>query len=223
MAQFSGEGGAKFFDKCSARHLIQTDIVWKANLALRNRDIELIDNEKLKAADFNYFVSVRSSYLPARHNKVMIIEPYSPHRFERQFGFCQDMPGFLKKQVHIKTTNDLLYYWKVCICYNTKAKLICPARPTDLNNFVTARYTEWWSTVYKPSLNRDIDALISSIRTTSSKIARQQKDDIEKSSKVKQDKTKKLTPTEPIQSSKAPKVKIIQSLPLVVEKKVPGN
>ena len=84
--------------------------MWKANLALRNRDIELIDNEKLKVADFNYFVSVRSSYLPTRHNKVMIIEPYSPHRFGRQFGFCQDMPGVLKKQVHIKTVNDLLYY-----------------------------------------------------------------------------------------------------------------
>ena len=50
MAQFSREGGAKFFDERSARHLIQTGIVWKANLALRNRDIELIDNEKLKAA-----------------------------------------------------------------------------------------------------------------------------------------------------------------------------
>ena len=80
----------------------------------------------------------------------------------------------------------------------SKAKLICAACPTDLNNFVTARYTEWWSTIYKLSLNQDIDALISSIRTTPFKRARQQKDDIEKSSKVKQNKAKKLTPTEPI-------------------------
>ena len=76
------------------------------------------------------------------------------------------------------------------MCYNTKAKLICPARPTDLNNFVTARYTEWSSVVYKLSLDRDIDALISSIRTTPFKRAHQQNDDIEKSSKVKQDSQK---------------------------------
>ena len=63
--------------------------MWKANLAFRNRDIELIDNKKLKVVDFNYFVSARSSYLLARHNKAMIIEPYSPHDLEDNLVFAK--------------------------------------------------------------------------------------------------------------------------------------
>ena len=127
MVNFSGEGGAKSFNERSARTLIHTGISWDANLFSKNKDIVILDDAALDGAYYNYYISTRSSYLPIRCNKGIIVEPYSPHRFGRQLGFCQGILGVLKKDIHTGSFTDLIRFWKSCTYRNSKFKLICPA------------------------------------------------------------------------------------------------
>ncbi|KAK4737480.1 hypothetical protein R3W88_001177 [Solanum pinnatisectum] len=59
---------------------------------LQGRDLHLIDNGKL------YIISLHSGYVTLRHGSNFIVESYSPIRFSRQFGFCQDVPGDLMER-----------------------------------------------------------------------------------------------------------------------------
>ena len=123
----SGEDGAKPFDKHSALTLIHAGISWDANLFSKNKDIVILDDAALDGAYYNYFISTPSSYLPIRCNNGIIVEPYSPHRFGRQLGFCQGLPGVLKEDIRTGSFTDLLRFWKSCTYRNSKCKLICPA------------------------------------------------------------------------------------------------
>ncbi|OMO81754.1 hypothetical protein COLO4_23428 [Corchorus olitorius] len=126
MAKFSGEGGAKQFSARDARVAVYNGFTWGAIPFTRNRELTIVDDGTLDQRDFAYLVSVRSSYLAVRCNGNIIVEPYSPHRFGRQFGFCQDIPGTLNKDVRSGSEADLVFSWRMCNAYNTKCKLICP-------------------------------------------------------------------------------------------------
>ena len=76
----------------------------------QNKDIVILDDAALDGAYYNYFISTRSSYLPIRCNKDIIVEPYSPYRFSRQLGFCQDILGVLKKDIHTGSFTDLISF-----------------------------------------------------------------------------------------------------------------
>ncbi|KAK6233533.1 hypothetical protein QUC31_005939, partial [Theobroma cacao] len=140
----------------------------------------------------DYLVSVRSSYLPVRCHNTIIIEPYSPHRFGKQFGFCQDIPGNLKTDIRSGSVDDLLKFWQTCTLSNTQSRLISPARPLDINDHVTTSYMEWWSQVHNPFLEHNVEALISSTHQTPSKRSRLQK---EKLSKIEQGENQMLVTT----------------------------
>jgi len=43
--------------------------------------------------DFKFLLSIRSSVLPIRVGAELILEPYYPNRFARQFGFDQQVPS----------------------------------------------------------------------------------------------------------------------------------
>ncbi|KAL0298853.1 UNVERIFIED_CONTAM: hypothetical protein Sradi_6545100 [Sesamum radiatum] len=47
---------------------------------------KFVDDGRAEELDHSYFVAIRSSYLTLRQGGRFIIEPYSPHRFRRQFG-----------------------------------------------------------------------------------------------------------------------------------------
>ncbi|KAL0301551.1 UNVERIFIED_CONTAM: hypothetical protein Sradi_6431900 [Sesamum radiatum] len=51
-----------------------------------DRPFKFVDNGHAEELGHNYFVATRSSYLTLRQGGRFIIEPYSPHRFGRQFG-----------------------------------------------------------------------------------------------------------------------------------------
>ena len=105
----------------------------------------------------------RSNYLPIRCNKGIIVEPYSPHRFGRQFGVYQGILGVLKEDICTGSFNDLIRFWKSCTYRNSKCKLICPARPLDINNHATGDFMEWWTKTHDVNyLEYGIDILISS-------------------------------------------------------------
>ncbi|KAL0307411.1 UNVERIFIED_CONTAM: hypothetical protein Sangu_3033800 [Sesamum angustifolium] len=45
-----------------------------------------VDDGRAEEVDHSYFVAIRSSYLTLRRGGRFIVEPYSPHKFGRQFG-----------------------------------------------------------------------------------------------------------------------------------------
>ncbi|KAL0291517.1 UNVERIFIED_CONTAM: hypothetical protein Sradi_7023500 [Sesamum radiatum] len=47
---------------------------------------KFVDDGNAEELDHSYFVAIRLSYLILRQGGIFIIEPYSPHRFGRQFG-----------------------------------------------------------------------------------------------------------------------------------------
>ncbi|XP_021299429.1 uncharacterized protein LOC110428080 [Herrania umbratica] len=192
MVKFSGEGGAKYFSEPEARNLIHTKLVWDANLYSKNRGEIIIDTRPLDPLRHDYLVSVRSSYLPVRCHNTIIVEPYIPHRFGRQFGFCQDVPGNLKINIRSGSVDDLLKFWQTCTLSNTQPRLISPARPLNINDQATASYMEWWSQVHNPYLEHSIEALIFSTHQTPSKRLRQQK---ERPSKIEQGENQMLVAT----------------------------
>ena len=105
------------------------------------------------------------------------MEPYSPHRFGRQLGFCQGIPGVLKKDIRTGSFTDLLKFWKSCTYRYSKCKLICPARPLDINNHATRDFIEWWTNTHDVNyLEYGIDILISSTRKSTLKRGKHKKE-----------------------------------------------
>ena len=146
------------------------------NLFSKNRDILIDDNAALDGPPYNYFISTRSSYLPVRCNNGIIIEPYSPHRFARQLGFCQSVPGVLKKDIRTGSIDDLIRLWRSCAYRNSKCRLVCPARPLDITNHVTGDFMEWWTTTHDVDyLEYGITTLLSSTHKSTIQRAKQQK------------------------------------------------
>ncbi|OMO88358.1 hypothetical protein COLO4_20284 [Corchorus olitorius] len=167
MAKFSGEGGAKQFSARDARVAVYNGLTWGTIPFTRNRELTIVDDGTLDQRDFAYLVSVRSSYLVVLCNGNIIIEPYSPHQFGRQFGFCQDIPGTLNKDVRSGSEADLVFSWRICNAYNTKCKLICPPLSLKIADLTASGFAEWWSKVHIiDDFDQYIDLLISSTRAT---------------------------------------------------------
>jgi len=60
----------------------------------------IVDNEKLDDTRSDYLVALRDGFLPIRGVASSHVEPYSAHRFSRQFIFCQWIPGVLLEDAH---------------------------------------------------------------------------------------------------------------------------
>ena len=104
------------------------------------------------------------------------MEPHSPHRFGRQFGFRRDIPKVLKEDICIGSFTDLIRFWKSCTYRYSKCKLICPARPLDINNHATGDFMGWWTKTHDVNyLEYGIDILISSTRKSTLKRGKHKK------------------------------------------------
>ncbi|KAL0368458.1 UNVERIFIED_CONTAM: hypothetical protein Scaly_1064700 [Sesamum calycinum] len=88
MTRFSGEGGAKYYEPREARKRIHKAefVSWACNMLVKAEPFKFVDDGRAEELDHSYFVAIRSSYLTLRQGGRFIIEPYSPHRFGRQFG-----------------------------------------------------------------------------------------------------------------------------------------
>ncbi|KAL2924802.1 Protein MAINTENANCE OF MERISTEMS [Bienertia sinuspersici] len=83
------------------------DINWIGNCMRNPKDRLLIDDSTLRQ-DVEFLLSIRSCFLTLRYDNDHVVEPYSPHRFSRQFGFCQNIPGALKPD---SEEPSLQYLW----------------------------------------------------------------------------------------------------------------
>ncbi|KAL0349460.1 UNVERIFIED_CONTAM: hypothetical protein Sangu_1173800 [Sesamum angustifolium] len=88
MTRFSREGGAKYYEPREARkrnHKAEF-VSWVCNMLVKDGPFKFVDDGRAEELNHSYFVAIRSSYLTLRQGGRFIIEPYSPHRFGRQFG-----------------------------------------------------------------------------------------------------------------------------------------
>ena len=75
-------------------------------------------------------VALRDGFLPIHCDESFYVEPYSPHQFSRQFGFCQRIPGVLLEDPRSQEVSyaDALYYWKRLLFLSSMAQGTFPNR-----------------------------------------------------------------------------------------------
>ncbi|KAH6781903.1 hypothetical protein C2S51_007196 [Perilla frutescens var. frutescens] len=160
MVRYSGEGGARFYGPAEARKRVhRAELVsWHCIMPSRAEDFVFIDDENASDLDRGLFMAIRSNFLAKRIDDHFIIEPYSPHRFGRQFGYQQMVPGVLTKDICEASLADGLRYWCICLIRKSMAKACFPF--LNLKKFPNAEYKKWWDRVFDNFLERNVELLV---------------------------------------------------------------
>ncbi|KAL2933916.1 GATA transcription factor 14 [Bienertia sinuspersici] len=165
MVIFSGAQGAKCFNGLEARALIHEGSRGEVGCTILNKNrIELLfDDETLKLAHFDYLVSLQTGFLPLRFRDSFHIEPYTPYRFNRQFGFRQDVPSMLSRSVCNRTVTyyEALRYWTLWLFKGSRSRV----------------YATCWSKVSISDLRDRVVVLCSSIESDPSRTKRKSPND----------------------------------------------
>ncbi|KAF3661326.1 hypothetical protein FXO37_12975 [Capsicum annuum] len=106
------------------------------------------------------FIGLHSSFVILRHDDNLIVEPYSPNQFSRQFGFCQDVPGILTKHHFDGSLLALVQLWDSCVRLGSLSKLNIPMRPLDNGPFMTREYSDWWPAHRETVLRRNTHIIL---------------------------------------------------------------
>uniref|UniRef100_A0A7N2RBY1 Aminotransferase-like plant mobile domain-containing protein n=2 Tax=Quercus lobata TaxID=97700 RepID=A0A7N2RBY1_QUELO len=161
MTKYSSVGYASPFNEFSARKHIRnaTNFLWHRTAFKKNYNQTFIDNDRLSIQKFDYFMSLRSGYLSLRCEDQHIVEPYSPHRFSRRFGFHQDIPGDLKEEIHTGSLKDLCQFYQSFTRCNTDSKVLISAFATDFGSRVRHSYKQWWERVCGNDFTKGTDLL----------------------------------------------------------------
>ncbi|PHT37010.1 hypothetical protein CQW23_24710 [Capsicum baccatum] len=131
---------AKQFNLVDARQLFQQVNVKKLPLLslLQGKEVPIDDSGKLSNSWSDFFIGLRSSFVTLRHDNDLIVEPYSPYQFSRQFEFCQDVPGILKKHHFDGSLLALVQLWDSCVRLGSLSKLNIPMCLLDNGPFMIA-------------------------------------------------------------------------------------
>ncbi|KAL2931549.1 Hexon-interlacing protein [Bienertia sinuspersici] len=154
MIAFHGTSNVKKLTSAEAKAFVRSgkDINWIGNSTHDTSDRKLID-DGLSRLDIDFLLSIRSCYLTLRYDDEYVVEPYSPHRFSRQFGFCQNIPGELKPYSQKISLQYLWSLFQTSIRVGTKSSFLIPAGGMNIGicSRVTAPFKLWWSTSYAHS------------------------------------------------------------------------
>ncbi|KAL0292323.1 UNVERIFIED_CONTAM: hypothetical protein Sradi_6993300 [Sesamum radiatum] len=135
-----------------------------------------VDDGRAEEFDHSYFVAIRSSYLTLRQGGRFIIKLYSPHRFGRQFGYYQDVPGTLRYDTRVASLEGLRY-WRLCVLSKSSSKAWFPCLPTNAKKLCSEVYKAWWAKIHRTFFDDNIACLI---RPKSIKITLKRKKDEDK-------------------------------------------
>lgn len=161
MTILSGEKSAKFFTKVRARELIAHGhkIQWNSTILPISNAAIYVDDGKLSISKNSYFISLRSGYLSLRQDDYQLVEPYSPHRFCRQFGFCQETPGDLSSMIDGGNLEELFQFHNTLTKIGTNSSCFMPSCSINLSSRVTIRYKDWWHKASGDPIRKIIAAL----------------------------------------------------------------
>ncbi|KAL0295507.1 UNVERIFIED_CONTAM: hypothetical protein Sangu_2507800 [Sesamum angustifolium] len=150
MTRFSGEGGAKYYEPREARKRIHKAefFSWACNMLVKAEPFKFVDDGRAEELDHSYFVVIRSSYLTLRQGGRFIIEPYSPHRFGRQFGYYQDVLGTLRYDTRVASLEEGLRYWRLCVLSKSSSITWFPCLPANAKKLCSETYKAWWAKIH---------------------------------------------------------------------------
>ncbi|KAG9444491.1 hypothetical protein H6P81_015831 [Aristolochia fimbriata] len=95
--------------------------------------------------EVEYFRCLRATHLVLQQRDLLIVEPYSPHRFARQFGFCQDLPGILMgDQRRAASVEALVEIWQAGSVFPIGTVEVPPFVSPSFDPGVTALFRESW-------------------------------------------------------------------------------
>nr|GMC64878.1 ABC transporter G family member 11 [Ipomoea batatas] len=152
MVSFSGEGGAKFYS--------ETD-----------RDYIFHDDGKGIEEDLEYFLCLRPCRLILRQGQQCVAEPYTPHRFSRQFGFYQaHAPGCLALDKRRISLDEGLKEWRQYAHTGSLSKATFPTNPIAPKRHHSSTYRTWLRQVNASLLEDHISQLIALGNLSTSKI-----------------------------------------------------
>ncbi|KAL0327879.1 UNVERIFIED_CONTAM: hypothetical protein Scaly_2220500 [Sesamum calycinum] len=171
MMRFSGEGGAKYYELREARKRIHKAefVSWACNMLVKDGPFKFVDDGHAEELDHSYFVAIRSSFLRLCQGGRFIIEPYSPHRFGRQFGYYQDVPGTLRYDTRVASLEEGLRYWHLCVLSKSSSRAWFPCLPANAKKLCSEAYKAWWAKIHGTFFDDNIACLIrpKSIKITS--------------------------------------------------------
>ncbi|KAL0298013.1 UNVERIFIED_CONTAM: hypothetical protein Scaly_3076100 [Sesamum calycinum] len=162
MTRLSGEGGAKYYEPREARKRIHKAefVSWACNMLVKDEPFKFVDDGRAEELDHSYFVAVRSSYLTLRQGGRFIIEPYSPHRFGRQFGYYQDVPGTLRYDTRVASLEEGVRYWRLCVLSKSSSKAWFPCLPANAKKLCSEAYKAWWAKIHRTFFDDNTACLI---------------------------------------------------------------
>ncbi|KNA04129.1 hypothetical protein SOVF_202510, partial [Spinacia oleracea] len=142
------QGFDSFIKLSDAKSFVSSglDANWLANSIPDSSDDKREDYNQPRQFT-NFFISMRSCFLTLRFDNNYVVEPYSPHRFSRQFGFHQDVPGELEIPTQKITREYMFHLFQSSIRSNTKATFFIPSHTFNVQSRVTLSFTSWWESV----------------------------------------------------------------------------
>nr|GME12596.1 ABC transporter G family member 11 [Ipomoea batatas]GME14260.1 ABC transporter G family member 11 [Ipomoea batatas] len=159
MITYSGEGGARPYGQAEARRKIfkADGVKWACTGRRLTKDLSFIDDGKDDhTEDDEYFMCLRSNFLILRWADSCIAEPYTPHRFSRQFGYYQDgSPGILGRDERGVTLAEGFQRWRHFTLRGSGSQVTFPAARVTMKKHFSQSYKDWWTQVHGDYLERN--------------------------------------------------------------------
>jgi len=110
----------------------------------------------LPEEDSKFLLSIWSAAVSVRVGAELILEPYYPNRFSRQFGFDQGVPSyrlsFIRAFRQLRSGMDLTQAHANLQRRNTGAKFYVP--PSYYEGVCSWDYRSWWTKISAPYLSQ---------------------------------------------------------------------
>ncbi|KAK6147727.1 hypothetical protein DH2020_018639 [Rehmannia glutinosa] len=110
----------------------------------------------------NYFLAIRSNYLPLRQDGYFVVEPtiVLTVLVAGRFGFYQVVPGVLKQDVRRASLDEGIHYWRLCTLSKSFSKACLSCMPPNAKKFSFEDYKTWWNKVHGCYFQENIASLI---------------------------------------------------------------
>ncbi|PIN04358.1 hypothetical protein CDL12_23107 [Handroanthus impetiginosus] len=92
----------------------------------------------------------------------IVVKPYSPHRFSRQFGYHLEILGVFTHDICKVTLDDRIRYWQLCTLSKSISKARFSSMLPNAKKFSLEDYKKWWAKIHGNYFESNIESLINS-------------------------------------------------------------
>ncbi|GKV35503.1 hypothetical protein SLEP1_g43761 [Rubroshorea leprosula] len=111
-----------------------------------------VDDGQRRADTLDFMVSIKAGYVVLRQEGRFTKKSYNPHRFARQHGFQQRLPGRHVKLPHGGEVLDLYRFWLSLTRVHSTTFLHIPSVEGGVASRVDPAYVKWWNEEFFPSI-----------------------------------------------------------------------